>query len=440
MHVFQLFNYSKRDLEAMEVVMSVPESFIITPYENFMFKDAIFNTIAKMRELKDEKSVRGQYLPLNVLSLMLLIEIRVDKSEVVDIFPQYVDSISYTNRSNFIVDYINSLPTVDTADVSPLWNDEDLKYYNSITLKPMIIKERPLDFFNKFIDALKESKFSKEADYLIKNVFVSSEQFQWAFSMAQSRAYSFSYKMYTNVTNRENFSQEENDINLNHIKKYSSAMIACFDIPNHIFPINFNASNLNSFKMFPSKGKLGMSAKFPIKANSEYGYVYNPEMDSNHMIYSYGFTIMNNPGEFIFLQAVNILKNFTSSCLKLCHNLDWVPKSENLNAYYSRLNTFNATKEPNDILFTLAKYEEYNTNFLMMWRVNRFSNDQCSQSSIILNNLFNYNYISFYNEIYATVEAVDTLANFLFTKRLINKDEEELKQIQEMINKNDYSK
>ena len=322
MHVFQLFNYSKRDLEAMEVVMSVPESFIITPYENFMFKDVIFNTIAKMRELKDEKSVRGQYLPLNVLSLVLLIEIRVDKSEVVDIFPQYVDSISYTNRSNFIVDYINSLPTVDTADVSPLWNDEDLKYYNSITLKPMIIKERPLDFFNKFIDALKESKFSKEADYLIKNVFVSSEQFQWAFSMAQSRAYSFSYKMYTNVTNRENFSQEENDINLNHIKKYSSAMIACFDIPNHIFPINFNASNLNSFKMFPSKGKLGMSAKFPIKANSEYGYVYNPEMDSNHMIYSYGFTIMNNPGEFIFLQAVNILKNFTSSCLKLCHNLD----------------------------------------------------------------------------------------------------------------------
>ena len=93
-------------------------------------------------------------------------------------------------------DYINSLPTSETMDIPHLWDDEEIKYYEQITFRNLFIRIKPSLLFEQFIKLLESSEYKKESEYLLKNVFVSKEQFEWAFAIAQSRSYTLRESIY----------------------------------------------------------------------------------------------------------------------------------------------------------------------------------------------------------------------------------------------------
>ena len=301
-----------------------------------------------------------------------------------------------------MLEYLKFIPSLDSIDIPYLWNKDDIKYHNSVNLRPLIVQGNQENFYNKFIETLKSSDYKKEAEYLLKNIFVNSNQYTLAFAFAQTHSFSYPYHVYMKVVNRTNFSPEEIEINEGHLNYTSSALLPWLDIPNHIFPNKLNKTNLNSFKLIPKKGSIGMVIKSVIKRNEEYGFAYTPDMDSNHMLQAYGFTILNNPGELIFLQVDNIMKNFSISCLQLWVELGWIQEDSVSSAYYSFPKNDNL-KEPKNLVFTLAKYELYNADLLMLWRFNKLTATQCNSSNSIKDNLRIYGYVNLYNEVYGLI-------------------------------------
>ena len=77
---------------------------------------------------------------------------------------------------------------------------------------------------------------------------------------------------------------------------------------------------------------------------------------------------------------------------------------------------------------------------LKIKRIGLLTDSQCLSNSTVIQNLAQFNYIYFYNEVCAITDYVDAMANIIFKKRMILKDNDELNEIQKMIDTKDYSK
>lgn len=82
---------SKRDIKAKEPVLEIPSSMIISPFDNFLFKDVIVDALVQIQQIQDSIRDYDQFFSLNLLAIQLIIEIRVNREEANKLFPQYKD-------------------------------------------------------------------------------------------------------------------------------------------------------------------------------------------------------------------------------------------------------------------------------------------------------------------------------------------------------------
>ena len=403
--------YSKRDIKAKEPVLEIPSSMIISPFDNFLFKNVIVDALVQIQQIQDSIRDYDQFFSLNILAIQLIIEIRVNREEVNKLFPQYKDWIMYREMNEMMKTYIKSLPSIETMDIPHFWDEDEIKFYGNITYRTLFIRIKPSILFDQLTDLLKNSKYKKEASYLITNILISKDQFEWAFAVSQTRSYTLKKSIYDKIKQRTNISPSELEINKKYITDTSSALIPCFDILNHIFPKEENLKDLNIFYLQPNGSSLTFSLRHPIKNGSEYGYAYSPQVYSAHMLIAYGFTIIDNQGENILSNTPNILKNVTISCLKLCKELEWIDQSKD--EFYLRLNSKKIqVKEPNSIPQNLLKYRDFNSKMLMIRRVGFLTDNHWVLNDTVKLNIELFQYVFFYNEISAITEYVDSMKKY----------------------------
>ena len=120
-----------------------------------------------------------------LLTAQLLVNINWDPDKLISKFPQYTNVPLYKQDLKLWQDYLDTLPSRQNLDHPNQWEKEDLDFFHKITLTRLGYRNIP-DFYKKLREVLKE-KMTDESEYLLSEVFLSQEQYIWAYNIVNTR-------------------------------------------------------------------------------------------------------------------------------------------------------------------------------------------------------------------------------------------------------------
>lgn len=199
---------------------------MINPWDNFPFKKTIAEALLEIPMMKKLNKEQDLYVTLVLNALQLLVEIRVTREDLDSKFPKYKNVKLYKELDENILSYIKALPTIETMDLACNWEDDELKFYSQINFQNLDYRMKSSDVFHEFVKQLKNSSSTEESEYLLSNVFVSEDQYKWAFSAAQSRTFTLYEKGYIEMHEKDDYTEESAEINKQYLKAKVTALVA----------------------------------------------------------------------------------------------------------------------------------------------------------------------------------------------------------------------
>lgn len=176
---------SLREITKDEMIFKIPSSILLSTAEEFPFKSYIFSILDKMPHIQREiGNPQSFYVSLVMMTFRMIFEINVNITNLAKQFSEYSDYVPYVDNPDGY-SYIYSLPGKGFYDSANMWTPEEVKYYSTITFEQLGFRGLKW-FFDNFIEMLKKEN-TPESKYLVKYIYVSFEQYEWAYNMVNTR-------------------------------------------------------------------------------------------------------------------------------------------------------------------------------------------------------------------------------------------------------------
>ena len=164
-------------------------------YDDYPFKFEIIDCLVTLNEIQGAIRASHYFFSSVLLATQLLVNVNIDRDHLNIYFPKYQNTQLYVERYEGWYDYIYSLPDKTGYDSANLWSKEELQYYEEMNFSKLSFRNLR-NFYRELISALKVSKHEDEAAYMLKHVFISEEQYIWAYNMVNTRSFAIEFNWY----------------------------------------------------------------------------------------------------------------------------------------------------------------------------------------------------------------------------------------------------
>ena len=182
-----IFTTASKNLKDKEITVKIPGKSIMSAFDEFPFKELIIDVLSEIPETANSliPNRNDFYISTMLLTAQLLVNINWDPDKLISKFPQYTNVPLYKQDWKLWQDYLDTLPSRQNLDHPNQWEKEDLDFFHKIALTRLGYRNIP-DFYKKLREVLKE-KMTDESEYLLSEVFLSQEQYIWAYNIVNTR-------------------------------------------------------------------------------------------------------------------------------------------------------------------------------------------------------------------------------------------------------------
>ena len=207
------FFTAKTDIPHSKAVFQIPYEFMLTPYDDFPYKETLLKVLEKLGE-KD--------LPLDVV-------IRNDTSQTVGTVPLQVRNNNqllcalvlyiqrnagpsqglFRDRSELHRQFVDSFPM--QAGLLDEWDDSSYTFYHHVSY----MAQHKVDFqgfYDRFISTIREVVDEQDREEIIA-LFSNKDDLRHCLNLVNSRAFTLSYEKYLLISNQKDLKNTLRGVN-----------------------------------------------------------------------------------------------------------------------------------------------------------------------------------------------------------------------------------